>query len=45
MFMDNELTIDEGMVDYEILMTYLADGLNGTVGDECALPQGRIEVR
>lgn len=44
MFMDNELTVDEGMIDYEILMTYLADELNGTVGDEYALPQGRIEV-
>ncbi len=45
MFTDNALTIDEGMLDYEIIMTYLADDLNGTVGDEYALPQGRIEVR
>ncbi len=45
MFMDNELTIDEGMTDYEILMTYLTDELNGTVGNEYALPQGRIEIR
>ena len=45
MFMDNELTIDEGMIDHEILITYLTDGLNGTVGDEYALPQGRIEVK
>ena len=45
MFMDNELTIDEGMTDYEILMTYLTDVLNGTVGDAYALPQGRIEIR
>ncbi len=44
MFMDNELTIDEGMTDYEILMTYLTDVLNGTVGDAYALPQGRIEI-
>ncbi len=45
MFTDNELTIDEGMTDYEILMTYLTDGLNGTVGDEYAEPQGRIEIK
>ena len=45
MFMDNELTIDEGMTDYEILMTYLTDELNGTVGDAYALPQGRIEIK
>ena len=45
MFMDNELTVDEGMVDYDILATYLTDGLNGTVGDEYALPQERIKIR
>ena len=45
MFMDNELTVDEGMMDYEILMTYLTDGLDGTVGDAYALPQERIKVR
>ncbi len=45
MFMDNELTVDEGMIDYEILMTYLMDGLNGTVGEEYALPQGRILIK
>ncbi len=45
MFMDNELTVDEGMIDYEILMTYLADELNGTVGDEYAMPQKRIEIK
>ncbi len=45
MFKDNELIINEGMKDYEILITYLTDGLNGTVGDEYAQPQGRIEVK
>ena len=45
MFIDNELTVDEGMIDYEILMTYLTDGLNGTVGEEYALPQKRIEIK
>ncbi len=45
MFMDNELTINEGMIDYDILSTYLTDDLNGTVGDEYALPQGRIVIK
>ena len=45
MFTDNELTTDEGLKDYEILMTYLMDTLHGTVGDEYALPQGRIEIK
>ncbi len=45
MFMDNELTADEGMMDYEVLMTYLTEELNGTVGEEYALPQGRIKVK
>ena len=45
MFMDNELTVDEGMIDYEILATYLMNGLDGTVGEEYALPQGRIEIK
>ena len=44
MFMDNELTIDGGMLDYQILMTYLTDHLGGTVGNEYAEPQGRITV-
>ncbi len=45
MFMGNELIIDEGMMDYEILMKYLTDELDGTVGNEYASPKGRIEVR
>lgn len=44
MFMDNELTIDGGMLDYQILMTYLTDYLDGTVGNEYAEPQGRITI-
>ena len=45
MFMDNALQIDEGMVDYQILMTYLADELGGAVGGAYSAPQGRITVR
>lgn len=44
MFMDNKLTIDGGMLDYQILMTYLTDYLGGTVGNEYTGPQGRIMV-
>ena len=45
MFMDNKLIIDEEMADYEIFMTYFKDELNGTVGNEYALPQKRIEIK
>ena len=44
MFWDNTLTIDGGMMDYEILITYLEDILGGTIGEEYATPQGRINV-
>ena len=44
MFMDNTLTIDEGMLDYQVLITYAADYLDGTVDGEYAQPQGRITV-
>ena len=44
MFMDNTLTINEGMLDYQVLITYVADYLDGTVGSDYAQPQGRITV-
>ena len=44
MFMDNTLTMNESMLDYQVLMTYLADHLGGTVGSDYARPQGRIAV-
>lgn len=44
MFMDNKRLIDGGMLDYQILMTYLKDDLGGMVGDEYAGVQGRITV-
>ncbi len=44
MFVGNELLIDEGMMDYEVLMTYLSSVLDGNVGNDYASPQGRIEV-
>ena len=44
MFMDNTLIINEGMLDYQVLITYVADYLHGTVGGDYAQPQGRIAV-
>lgn len=45
MFMDNTLTVNEGMADYQVLITYITDHLGGTVGSEYARPQGRITVQ
>lgn len=44
MFMDNELIIDGGMLDYQILTTYLTDYLDGMVGNEYTGVQGRITI-
>ena len=44
MFMDNTLAIDEGMLDYQLLIAYIADYLGGAVGSDYAEPQGRIVV-
>ena len=44
MFMDNTLTINEGMLDYQVLITYITDHLGGTVSSDYAQPQGRITV-
>lgn len=45
MFMDNTLTMDEGMLDYQVLVTYITDHLGGTIESDYAQPQGRITVR
>lgn len=45
MFMDHPLELDEGMLDYQILITYLTDDLGGVVDDTYETPQGRITVR
>ena len=44
MFMDNTLTMNEGMLDYQVLITYITDHLGGTVSSDYAQPQGRITV-
>ena len=45
MFMDNTLIIDEGMLDYQVLITYMTDYLGGTEGEDYAAVQTRITVR
>ena len=44
MFMDNELVIDGGLTDYQVLIDYITEYLDGTVGAEYEQPQGRIMV-
>ncbi len=43
-FSDNKLLIDEAMSDYQVLLTYIADCLNGDLGDKYAAPEGRITI-
>ncbi len=45
MFMDNPLILDEGTMDYQVLIDYIANHLGGTIGKEYAVPQGRIVVK
>ena len=45
MFMDNTLIIDEGLLDYQVLITYMADYLGGAVGADYAAAQARITMR
>lgn len=44
MFMDNELLINEGALDYEVLITYMTDILGGQLGEKYAAPEGRITI-
>lgn len=44
LFMDNAYIIDEGMLDYQILIAYVDEALGGVIGEEYAQPQGRILV-
>ena len=45
MFMDNELLINEGALDYEVLITYMTDVLGGKLGEKYAAPEGRITIK
>ncbi len=44
MFMDCPLIVDEGMVDYQILITYIRETLDGSIGAAYQEPQDRITV-
>lgn len=44
MFQDNKLLINEGMLDNQVLMTYVIEYLDGVVSSAYAKPQGRITV-
>ena len=45
MFVDNHFIIDEGMADYQILVTYMTDYLNGHIDERYAGTEGRITVK
>jgi len=42
MFADNVFTQDNVMIDNQVLITYITEGLGGVIGDEYAEPQDRI---
>lgn len=44
MFMDNKLILNEGMLDYQVLITYITENLDGIVGEEYSTAQGRIII-
>lgn len=44
MFADNEFIINEGMVDYEIVINYITNNLNGNVGSKYSSTEGRITI-
>ena len=45
MFTDNVLLIDEGMIDYEILINYITENLNGEMSALYSETEGRIVIR
>ena len=45
MFADNELVIDEGMSDYQILTTYITDDMHGRLSRLYSDTDGRITVK
>lgn len=45
MFTDNTYVMDEFMLDHQVLISYITDYLDGTVGTEYETAQGRIVVR
>lgn len=45
MFTDNVFLIDEGMQDYQVLVTYMDEHLGGVIGSEYGQTQERIVVK
>lgn len=44
-FTDNEFIIDEGVADYQVLITYITEILNGQLGERYSATEGRITVK
>ena len=44
MFADNVFLIEEGMADYQVLITYMQEGLNGKIDNRYEKTEGRIQV-
>ena len=45
MFQNDELLIDEGMIDNQVLMTYIVDILEGNLKDKYSSIEGRITIK
>lgn len=43
-FMDNNLLLDEGMSDYQVVISYIVDYLNGVIDEKYESTEGRITV-
>lgn len=43
-FNDNEFIIDEGMSDYQMLITYITEELNGSLSEKYSSTEGRIII-
>ena len=44
-FSDNPLLIDEGISDYQVLISYISDGLKGNLGSIYSSTEGRITIQ
>ncbi len=44
MFADNHFLLESIMLDNQVIITYITQGLDGTIGEEYSAPQGRITV-
>lgn len=44
MFADNELVIDEGTIDNQVLIAFISEHLSGVIPSEYGDPKGRITV-